>query len=172
MSEKAYQPDPGTEDYVHILVSEKQGQSIAPKVELYHPANVGGVMGLQGFKGEIKHDPRTAAQKRQAAPAADTVKAPALDGPESYRARYAQLFREAAPFNLSSDELRVVVDRAESKLAEFAKGSPPAAEAENAAFKAPTDKAGWLALYRAAHPDDATEDKDLTVAYLREKLGK
>lgn len=175
MSESKYQPNAGEEQYVHVLVSEKQGQAITPKVELYYPVNVAAVMGLKGFKGDIVYDPRTAAQKEQAAPANDTVKAsePLTDA-DSYRARYKQLFHEDAPFNLTSDEVKRIVDRAEAHLAALPKGVEPVEPEtdKEEVFKTPTDKAGWLAAYRAAHPEDVTEDKDLTVAVIREKLGK
>lgn len=170
-----YQPKKGEEGYVAVRVTKKQGQAIEPKTELYHPQQVAGVLSLAGFAGDIIYDPRTADQKHQDAPASDTVKSTEpLTDTESYRARYRTLFHEDAPFNLNAEEVKRIVDRAETQLANLAKGVAPVDtdEDKGEVFKAPTDKAGWLALYRAAHPDDTTEDKDLTVNVIREKLGK
>jgi hypothetical protein len=174
-----YQPEKGTESYVHVRVTKKQGQALPePKIELYQPAMVAGVLGLTGFVGDIIYDPRTAAQKHQAAPPADTVKAAEpLSDSDSYRARYRTLFHEDAPFNLTGDEVKVIVDRAEVQLANLVKGIDPVAvevvQNEPATpSKAPTDKAGWYALFKQEFPDDTTEYKDITVDQIREKLDK
>lgn len=185
MSEQKYQPKEDEKQYVHVLVSEKQGQPVSPaKVELYYPVNVAAVMGLKGFKGEIVYDPRTTTQKQQVAPPADTVKAnePLTDA-ASYRARYRTLFHEDAPFNLNADEVKRIVDRAESKMADLAKGVAPvepeetdeeraAREAKDAADGLPTNKTEWYALFQKTFPDDATAYADITVPAIREKLGK
>lgn len=177
-----YQPKKGEEGYVALRVTKKQGQAIEPKIELYQPAMVAGVLGLTGFVGDIVYDPRTAAQKHQAAPANDTVKATEpLSSDDSYRARYRTLFHEDAPFNLTSEEVKHFVDIAEAKLSELMGGPKPVAPEEvqanvagdtAPAFKAPTDKAGWYALFKQEFPDDTTEYKDITVDQIREKLDK
>jgi hypothetical protein len=171
-----YQPKPEEKDYVHINVTKKQGQAITPKVEIYHPVNVPAVMGLHGFEGEIVYDPRTAAQKAQVAPPNDTVKAtePLTDA-DSYRARYKQLFHEDAPFNLNADEVKRIVERAEAQLAYLAKGIEPVepeTDEQDAPDGLPTNKAGWFALFQQTFPGDATAYEDITVAVIREKLGK
>ena len=183
-----YQPSADEKQYVHVRVTKKQGQPIAPKIELYHPANIAGVLSLAGFEGDIVYDPRTAAQKQQVAPPADTVKAdePLTDS-ESYRARYRTLFHEDAAFNLGFDEVKRIVDRAETSLTNLAKGVEPAAEtdaeradreakeaqaAKDAADGLPTNKKDWFALFQKEFPTDATAYDDITVQAIRAKLGK
>lgn len=184
-----YQPKKGEEAYVHLSVTEKGGKAIAPKIELYHPASVAGVMGLVGFKGEVVYDPRTADQKHQAAPANDTVKATEpLSSDESYRSRYRTLFHEDAPFNLTGEEVKAFVDMAEAKLAEFIGGAKPvppetdeeriareakeAQAAKDAADGLPNTKTEWFALFQKEFPDDTTAYADITVPQIRTKLGK
>jgi len=184
-----YQPKKGEEGYVALRVTKKQGQAIEPKIELYHPQQVAGVLGLKGLEADIIYDPRTAAQKEQVAPANDTVKAaePLTDA-DSYRARYKQLFHEDAPFNLNADEVKRIVERAELQLANLAKGVEPvepetdeeriAREAREAQAKKdaenglPTNKTEWFALFQQTFPDEATAYEDITVPKMREKLGK
>lgn len=181
-----YQPKDDEKDYVHIRVTKRNGQPVDPKVELYHPVNVPGVMSLTGFAGDIVYDPRTAAQKKQVAPPADTVKSdePLTDA-ASYRARYRTLFHEDAPFNLNAGEVKIIVDRAEAQLANLAKGVEPETEDERIAREAkeaqakldaenglPTDKTEWYALFQKEFPADATAYADITVKQIREKLGK
>jgi hypothetical protein len=184
-----YQPKKGEEAYVHLLVTKKGGQAIEPKTELYHPQQVAEVMKLAGFDAEILYDPRTADQKQQQAPANDTVKATeSLSSADSYRARYRTLFHEEVPFNLTNDEVKRIVDMAETKLAEFLGGPKPvepetdeqritreAKEAQakqDAADGLPTNKTEWFALFQQTFPDDATAYEDITVPKMREKLGK
>jgi hypothetical protein len=172
-----YQPKTGEEAYVHLSVTHKGGQAIEPKIELYHPQQVAAVMGLQGFKADIVYDPRTADQKQQVAPANDTVKAAEpLTGADSYRARYKQLFHEEVPFNLTGDEVKIIVDRAEVHLAEAIKGimpvEPEADRQEEVDSELPTNKTEWFALFQKTFPDDTTAYADITVPVIREKLGK
>jgi hypothetical protein len=193
MSATSNQPEKGLEAYVRVRVTEMQGQVLPePKIEHYHPGVVASVLALKGLKGEIEYDPRTAAQKKQVAPANDTVKsAEPLADAASYRTRYRELFHEEAEFNLSADGIKRIVDRAEAKLAELTTGITPIdpeeveSEAERVAREAkeaqakqdaeaglPTNKKDWFALFQKEFPDDATAYDDITVTAIREKLGK
>lgn len=172
-----YQPKKGTEDYVHVEVTEKNGQKLAqPVVEQYHPNVWPSVSKLAGFKGSVVHEPRTAEEQQEDAPSASSVKSTSqLVTLEDYRARYTELFKEEAPFNITFDDLKVLVDRAERKLAEAptdgkvsADGEPGQGEGD----KLPVNKADWFKLFQEMFPEDETKYEDITVAVIREKLGK
>jgi hypothetical protein len=143
MSESKYQPEEGTADYVHVRVTHKQGRELPkPQVETYHPSQYTDVSKLAGFKGDILHDPRTAKQKKQEAPAVGTVKTDGkLESPDQYRARYKELFKEEPAFNMVFADLKTIVDRAEARLAEGPDGVKPVDEdAKAAAEKEAADK--------------------------------
>ncbi|RPD50047.1 hypothetical protein DNI29_04420 [Hymenobacter sediminis] len=119
-------------NYLRVKVTHKQGAELKePVIEYYYPADYEQVSKLAGFKATIEHDPRTAAEKRTAAPAPDVVKTTeSLETVEQLQARYQELFKEEAPFNADADGLRRLVEGAERKLAEPEKGEATVAEQE------------------------------------------
>jgi len=59
MSEAKYQPEEGTEDYVHVRVTQKQGRELEePAIEHYYPNQYAAISKLAGFKGDIVHSPK------------------------------------------------------------------------------------------------------------------
>ena len=112
-----YQPKKGEEKYAAVRVTKKNGQQLSePQVELYDPAVLKSVLALNGFEGEVVHDPRTSAQKAEKVSASTVKYTKALDSDEDYKARYSELFKQEVPFNLTLTEIRSFVDAAEAKL--------------------------------------------------------
>lgn len=185
MSQSKYQPEKGTEDYVHVRVTEKQGQKLAePVIEQYHPNAYANVAKLAGFKGDVVHDPRTAAQKAAQQPAAGEEQGQEL---EQYRQRYKEIFREEAPFNLDLATVKSIVERADLKLKTLANdlvgtpatpGDATQGEGEQTGTegtdlnKLPSNKKEWFALFQQTFPDDITAYEDITEKAIRERLGK
>jgi hypothetical protein len=176
MSQSQYTPEKGTEEYIHVEVTAKNGQTLAkPVVEQYHPNVWPGVSKLAGFKGEVVYDPRSATEKTQDAPPASTVKAAQpLETLEQFRERYKTLFHEEAPFNIAFDDLKKIVADADKKLPEAPADGKVASEEEQSeqGDKLPTNKEGWFKLFQAQFPEDQTTYDDITVAQIREKLAK
>lgn len=124
MSQSTYQPKKGEEKYAAVRVTKKNGQPLAnPSIELYDPAVLGSVLGLNGFEAEVVYDPRTAAQKGQKVSASAVKYQKELNTDSDYRTRYTELFKQEVPYNITVAEIRRAVDAAEEKLPQILQGA-------------------------------------------------